>query len=89
MQFDYTARNAYKLPDYHKLDLNVTYRFYLSELQLETYLNIYNVYDRKNPFAYYASDVEKPTPEGTVSIPKFHSITLFPFLPTVGVTLKF
>ncbi|MCU7514353.1 MAG: TonB-dependent receptor [Ignavibacteria bacterium] len=89
VQFDYTARNAYKLPDYHKLDLNVTYRFYLSELQLETYLNIYNVYDRKNPFAYYASDVEKPTPEGTVSIPKFHSITLFPFLPTVGVTLKF
>ncbi|MGE5351484.1 MAG: TonB-dependent receptor plug domain-containing protein [Acidobacteriota bacterium] len=89
VQYDYTARNAYKLPDYHKLDLNVTYRFYLNELQLETYLNIYNVYDRKNPFAYYASEVEQPTAEGTISLPKFHSITLFPFLPTVGVTIKF
>ncbi|MGE5431274.1 MAG: TonB-dependent receptor [Syntrophomonadaceae bacterium] len=89
VQFDYTARNAYKLPDYHKLDLNVTYKFFINELQLESYLNIYNVYDRKNPFAYYASEVEKPAAEGTVSLPKFHSITIFPFLPTLGVTIKF
>ncbi|HEX2867954.1 MAG TPA: TonB-dependent receptor [Ignavibacteriales bacterium] len=89
VQFDYTERNAYKLPDYHKLDLNLTYTFFLNNSELETYLNIYNVYNRKNPFAYYASEVNKPVPEGTVSVPKFHSITIFPFMPSVGVTLKF
>lgn len=89
VQFDYTARNAYKLPDYHKLDLNVTYKFHVNEVQMETYLNIYNVYDRRNPFAYYASEAESPSQGGTISLPKFHSITIFPFLPSVGVTIKF
>ncbi|MCU7494952.1 MAG: TonB-dependent receptor [Ignavibacteria bacterium] len=89
VQFDYTKRNAYKLPAYHKLDLNLTYKFFFNSLQLETYLNVYNVYNRHNPFAYYASEVQKPTPDGTVSLPKFYSLTIFPFMPTVGITMKF
>jgi hypothetical protein len=47
----YSDRNAYRLPNYHRLDLSVTYRgknkpgrFWHGELNL----SVYNVYDRHN-----------------------------------------
>ncbi|MGE5457435.1 MAG: TonB-dependent receptor plug domain-containing protein, partial [Methanococcaceae archaeon] len=89
IQFDYTERNAYKLPDYHKLDLNASYEFTWSKYQMEAYININNVYNRSNPFAYYASIDKGPADSGAGPLPQFHSISLFPFIPSIGINIRY
>lgn len=87
IQFDYNERNSYKLPDYHKMDVSMTYKFDWGRAAMEVSLSIYNVYNRKNPFAYYAV-VAQPGSGELVLSPKYRSISLFPFLPALSITLK-
>ncbi len=82
IQTDYTERNTFRLPAYHKLDLNASYKFTWLDLMFEANLNIYNVYNRQNPFSYYLTD----GPNGAVILKQ---ITLFPFIPTIGINIKF
>ena len=87
MFLDYTGRNAYRLPAYHKLDLNITYKFLWASMPFDLALNIYNVYNRANPLGRYLSYQNNPTtnkPE-----PVLKQFTLFPFLPTLSLGVKF
>jgi hypothetical protein len=77
-KFNIASTNAYRLPSYHKLDLNATYKFVWLELPFEIYLNIYNLYNRKNSFARYITFRK----EGNENIPQLNEIALFPFIPT-------
>ncbi|RJP72606.1 MAG: TonB-dependent receptor [Ignavibacteriales bacterium] len=83
IQFNNSGLNKYRLPDYHKLDFNSTYKFNLNGLALEAYLNLFNLYNRKNAFAQYVTYDEEN------KIPKLKQLTLFPFIPTVGLNIKF
>lgn len=49
----YGERNSHRLPDYHRLDLMVNYRFNKpgSRYQHSASITIYNVYGRYNPFS--------------------------------------
>ena len=49
----YGARNNSRLPDYHRLDLSVTYRISSPEkrFQHSLILTLYNAYGRYNPFS--------------------------------------
>jgi len=87
LNFDYDQRNSHKLPDYHKLDIAVNYKFIWNNLSFETYLAIFNVYNRKNPFAVYPS--QTGTNDDVLSNPVLKQITLFPFLPAVGINVSF
>ena len=53
LQYDYSERNAFKLPAYHKMDLTVSYNFPWGKKKITTYISIYNLYNQKNAFAYY------------------------------------
>nr|MDA3860227.1 hypothetical protein [Melioribacteraceae bacterium] len=78
------GRNGYMLPAYHKMDLNLTYSFSWNSYLLETYLNVYNIYNKNNVFSYYITykDVNgAPTPI-------INQITMFPFLPTIGIKIN-
>lgn len=88
IRFNQPERNAYRLPDYHKLDLNFTYKFNWNQLPLEAYLNIYNVYNRQNAYAQYLVSEEDPDSPGK-KVNKLKQLTLFPFIPTVGIKLSF
>ncbi|MFC2133126.1 carboxypeptidase regulatory-like domain-containing protein [Bacteroidota bacterium] len=79
----YAERNAYQLPDYHKLDINMTYKFRLFDNRAQFYINIFNVYNRKNAFSQYVTYNDT----GDQLILK--QITLFPFIPTIGINVKF
>lgn len=86
---DYTERNAYRLPAFHKLDLNFMHKFSWFGLPWELSLNIYNAYNHKNTFAQTIGyDNSSFSSEG---YPKkvVKRITLFPFLPTIGLSFKF
>jgi hypothetical protein len=87
LQFNYSDRNAFRLPAYHKLDLSVSYKFDWDKFNFETFLSFYNVYNRHNPFAYYTTYSTAAT-STTLPTPKINQISLFPFIPMVGINMK-
>jgi hypothetical protein len=77
----YADRNSYRMPDYHRLDLNLMYKFQWLGLPFEASINIYNVYNRLNPFTVWVDE------RGNVTALKQY--TLLPFLPTIGISCAF
>lgn len=52
----FSDRNKYRLPDYHRLDLAITYEGGLKKVQKwrsNWVFSVYNVYGRHNPFSVY------------------------------------
>lgn len=82
-----SAKDAFRLPAFHKLDLSARYAFMISESELEINLNVYNVYNQYNVFSKYIGyKIDADTGD---KYPVLKQFTLFPFLPTLGVTFKF
>ena len=48
----YSARNAYRMPDYHRMDLSLIFHLNRSNSRFKNDLNlsVYNLYGRKNPW---------------------------------------
>lgn len=86
---DYTERNAYRLPSFHKLDLNFMHKFSWFNLPWELSLNVYNAYNHKNTFAQFIG--YDYTNSGSSGYAKrvVKRVTLFPFIPSVGLGFKF
>lgn len=87
VSFEYSARDGYRLPPFHKLDISAKYLYDLDDNQLEFSLSIYNVYNRYNAFSKYIGYRIEPGTEK--KIPVLKQFTLFPFLPTIGVNFTF
>lgn len=93
-KYIYSKRNEYRMPAYHKLDLNFMYKYEWFGIPFEFSINIYNAYNHLNPFAVYLDDewvnpgVIKELPNGGV-ITKLKTITLFPIIPSFGMSFKF
>jgi len=78
----YGDRNTFRLPDYHRLDLNATYKFsWIGGLPFEFSINLYNVYNRLNPFTAWV--------ENFAGTSRVRQLTLLPFVPTVGLRCSF
>jgi outer membrane cobalamin receptor len=87
LYYNYSERDAFRLPPFHKLDISCKYTVVWNETSLELALSIYNVYNRSNPFSKYIGyKLDEATGE---KIPVLKQFTLFPFLPTFGVNFKF
>ena len=81
----YTERNSYRMPEYHRLDLN----FHLDGKNKNKYksswdFSFYNVYNRKN--AYSITFRESETVPGTTEAVK---LSLFGIIPSVTWNFKF
>jgi hypothetical protein len=85
-QLNYSGINTTQFPAYHKLDLNFNYSLNWPTLKSEVYLNLYNVYSRSNAFARYVVLEENEDGE---SISVLKEITLFPFIPSIGIIINF
>ncbi len=84
----YAGRNTSNLPDYHRLDLSLTYtpkqKKEYQKFKSTWNLSIYNVYNRKNPFfIFYDSDVDN----GATSLQAFQ-VTIFPIIPSISWNFK-
>ncbi len=87
LRFDYLSRNTYRLPDYHKLDLSIGYKFNIKEMNCQASLSLFNLYNRKNPFAQYITyNVDPLTGD---KIPKLKQLTLFPFISSFSISAQF
>jgi len=76
---NYSARNGFRLPAYHRLDISV--HFLLKESPAFYHgltLNLYNVYNRLNPF--YITLVEDPITQEFA----YRQFSLFRFFPSVS-----
>jgi len=90
---EYTSRNGYKMPPYHRLDIGATFkpkpkRKYESSWNF----SIYNVYSRKNPyFIYFAleSDDDSGSIQNGNITPKAYQVSIFPILPSVTWNFSF
>ncbi|MCX6223429.1 MAG: TonB-dependent receptor [Bacteroidia bacterium] len=81
----YTERNGSRMPNYHRLDLGITYQFkpkrrWSSDINV----SVYNVYDRKN--AYSISFRESETVPGTTEAVR---LALFGIVPSITWNFKF
>ncbi|MGB5600581.1 MAG: TonB-dependent receptor, partial [Thiothrix litoralis] len=81
----YTERNGYRMPDYHRLDLN----FHLKGKETKKYesswdFSFYNLYNRKN--AYTINFQESETVPGATEAVK---LSLFGIVPSVTWNFKF
>ncbi len=79
-QLDFSAYNqGQRLPTFHALDLRIDKRWSFRSFQLETYIDVQNVYGRANVTQFewnYREGVSEPNESLTV-------------LPTIGVNIEF
>ena len=81
-----SERNAYRFPDFHRLDISATWKISKpgKRFQNELNISIYNVYARKNPWTiYFIQDKENP------NVMKANMIYLFSIVPSISWNFKF
>jgi hypothetical protein len=81
----YTSRNGYRMPDYHRLDLGLTWiRKNTAKFESSWNFSVYNAYGREN--AYFISFRQnKENPDQTEAV----QISLFKIIPSVSYKFKF
>jgi len=85
VQFYYTERNGYRMPDYQRLDLSATW--YLKKTKrFESSLNfsVYNAYGQKNAYSI-DFEVDENDPTRTVAVKTY----LFTYVPSVTYNFRF
>ncbi len=71
--------NSGRFPDYSRLDIRVTRHFQFETFDLDVYLELLNLYNRKNPIHFMWDETYSSK----------DPVTVFPFLPVLGVSARF
>ena len=81
----YTQQNGYRMPDYHRLDIGLTWlRKRTAKFDSSWNFSVYNAYGREN--AYFISFRQnRENPEKTEAV----QISLFKIIPSVSYKFKF
>jgi hypothetical protein len=74
-------RNSARLLPYHRLDLNINRQFRLVGREAEWFIQIFNVYSRRNEW-FVQYNAEKPGTEPEI-------FKMLPIIPTFGINFKF
>ncbi len=78
--------NSARLPAYIRTDISVTRELTYEKFTLSPYVQIFNLFNRKNIWFVTYEDDSKETDRIK---PKYEKVTMFPLLPTIGVTITF
>ncbi len=89
--------NTARLPDYHRLDARLTFASRWRGTAFEVYLEVINVYNRKNVVRYHyvVEVIESPTglPASLTPPPEpllfKEPVYMFPFIPSFGFSVSF
>jgi hypothetical protein len=83
----YSARNEYRYPDYHRLDVSATWSFKGNEkrrFKSELNFSVYNAYGRHNPWTImFRQEIDDP--DKTYA----EMLYLFSFVPSVTYNFTF
>jgi hypothetical protein len=72
-------RNAERFPFYWRLDVSAERHFEVGGVSLKPYLNVVNVFNRKNVFLYTLDAAYDP--------PLVKGASQFPFIPSFGLRM--
>ena len=85
VQYYYTERNGYRMPDYHRLDFGLTWTVKKTKkFESSWNFSIYNVYGQKN--AYTIDFIEDPNDPTKTIVEKTY---LFTYMPSISYNFKF
>lgn len=84
---DYTERNGFRMPDYHRLDLGVVYKMFPKWGESDLTFSTYNTYDRRNTYFLYFDQLEDAN-DNIIGI-KAKNVSLFPIIPSLTWNFKF
>jgi hypothetical protein len=73
-------RNGERFPFYWRLDLSAERRFEIGAMTVKPYLNLINVFNRKNVFLYTIDTNTDP--------PQVKGASQLPFLPSLGLRME-
>ncbi len=80
----YTKRNAFRMPDYHRLDLGATYKIAVNKKhKSELTFSLYNAYGRENAYQINFSKNEDTNKNEAIQV------ALFSFIPSITWNFKF
>lgn len=79
---DYGGKNNFRMAPYHRMDVGLRTTKVKPNYSRTIELSFYNIYNRKNPFFYYAATENN-------GVTKLKQITLFPIIPSISVSYKF
>ncbi len=90
--FEQTERNTYRMMPFHRMDLNIRWDISGKNKNFKSYIvfDIYNIYNRKNPYYYYLSSII--VDEGNNKLNNkivLKSVSLFPIIPSISYSIKF
>ena len=88
-KYQYTDRNGFRLPPYHRFDFNAIHHFEWFGLPFQFYISIYNLYNRHNPFAWYIDYDYVGVGDEWKEKKTLKQISLFPIIPTFGLNFSF
>jgi len=83
---DYPGLNTSQFPAYHKLDLSFNYKIKLTKVEINLFANFYNIYNRNNAYAQF---IVFPNDNDENQTPELKRISLFPFIPSAGISITF
>ncbi len=75
--FDLTAINTARYPAYHRLDIRIGKRFTFNRVTLDAYLDVQNIYNRKNVYYKFWDDGGEKT------------VYFLPLVPFLGIQASF
>lgn len=83
--------NSLRVPPYHRLDIRVKRTFIFSRWEMGVFLELMNVYNRKNIFDFSHPSVIPSSSEGYVGESEIEKEALhqLPFIPYLGITMDF
>lgn len=87
---DYTARNDFRMPAYHRLDLGLVIKLGLKKpgrWESDFTISAYNAYNRRNPYFIYPEEVTNM--DGILTGFTAQQVALFPIIPSLAYNFKF
>lgn len=79
---NFQARNDFRMPSYHRLDLGINFHKKLKRFERTWSLGVYNAYSRRNPFYLYIG--YNKWNERVIK-----QVALFPIIPSISYSFKF
>jgi CarboxypepD_reg-like domain/TonB-dependent Receptor Plug Domain len=83
----YTERNAFRFPDYQRLDINFIYKWQRKKRDNDLTLSFYNTTNRRNPYFIYYEEIKNSN--GLPQSFRAKQVSLFPIIPAVTWNFKF
>lgn len=86
---DYGAKNQYRMPFYHRLDVGVNFYYRTGKLEHVANVGVYNIYNRRNPLYYNLRTKYVNENNALRAVKEFVQVWLIPILPSVNYSIKF